>query len=159
MSVVERSSNLPSPFAFNLLLQGYVDILKIEDRVAFVRRMHEMVLEEINGARGGAARKKDASVLPTADFSYERLWEKQKEDARKKEEDFNAYLHEQLRAAARRIGLDADLYYHAGRLIDGEMSGYPDSFKIWLRTLVTGTVPSVWKDDLVRFFKEKERIL
>ncbi len=38
---------LPSPFAFNIVVAGYLDLLKIEDRIEFLRRMHEKILEEI----------------------------------------------------------------------------------------------------------------
>ncbi|MBI1972985.1 ATP-dependent helicase [Candidatus Woesearchaeota archaeon] len=38
---------LPSPFAFNLVTQGYTDILKMEDKVEFIRRMHQQVLAKI----------------------------------------------------------------------------------------------------------------
>ncbi len=41
-------TNLPSPFAFNLILQGHVDLLKMEDRLKFLKRMHEEVIREIN---------------------------------------------------------------------------------------------------------------
>lgn len=43
----EIHTSLPSPFAFNLILQGYTDIMKIEDKVEFVRRMHEQVMAKI----------------------------------------------------------------------------------------------------------------
>ena len=39
---------LPSPFALNLILQGHVDLLKIEDRIRFLKRMHVEVVKEIN---------------------------------------------------------------------------------------------------------------
>jgi len=38
---------LPSPFALNLILQGYADLLKIEDKIAFLKRMHQEHLKEI----------------------------------------------------------------------------------------------------------------
>ncbi|MAG02758.1 ATP-dependent helicase [Candidatus Pacearchaeota archaeon] len=41
------NTKLPSPFAFNLVLQGYTDILKMEDRMKFLKRMHEEILREI----------------------------------------------------------------------------------------------------------------
>ncbi|HLC65509.1 MAG TPA: ATP-dependent helicase [Candidatus Nanoarchaeia archaeon] len=41
------NTKTPSPFAFNLVAQGYVDVMKIEDRVEFIRRMHEKVMREI----------------------------------------------------------------------------------------------------------------
>jgi hypothetical protein len=156
IEIVERSTDLPSPFSFNLVMQGYVDILKIEDRVEFVKRMHEMVLEEI-GERPKKEKKKD--VLPAIEFTYEKLWDDQEAIKRKKEEDFQGYLKDELKKVARKIGLDADYYYHANRLIDGDLTGFPDKFKNWLHTLLSGTIPKVWPDDLVKFFKEKEKLL
>ena len=45
--VKEIHNKLPSPFAFNLVLQGFSDIMKIEDRLEFMRRMHEQVMAKI----------------------------------------------------------------------------------------------------------------
>ena len=47
IEIKEITTRIPSPFAFNLILQGYVDIMKIEDKVEFLRRMHQMVLAKI----------------------------------------------------------------------------------------------------------------
>ena len=41
------STKIPSPFAFNLITQGYTDILRMEDKIEFIRRMHQMVLAKI----------------------------------------------------------------------------------------------------------------
>jgi len=41
-------TDLPSPFAFNLVVQGYTDILKLEDKIEFLRRMHNNVLAKIS---------------------------------------------------------------------------------------------------------------
>lgn len=38
---------LPSPFAFNLITQGYVDIMKMEDKIEFIRKMHNNILAKI----------------------------------------------------------------------------------------------------------------
>ena len=38
---------LPSPFSFNLIMQGHADLMKIEDKLEFLRRMHSAVLERI----------------------------------------------------------------------------------------------------------------
>lgn len=43
------STEIPSPFALNLIAQGYMDVLKMEDRMEFIRRMHEAVLKKIEG--------------------------------------------------------------------------------------------------------------
>ena len=38
---------LPSPFSFNLILQGHADLMKIEDKIAFLKRMHKAIMEKI----------------------------------------------------------------------------------------------------------------
>src|SRR3989338_8778921 len=45
--VKESHNRLPSPFAFSLFLQGFTDIMKIEDRLEFMRRLHEQVMAKI----------------------------------------------------------------------------------------------------------------
>jgi Lhr-like helicase len=40
-------TKLPSPFALNLVLQGYSDLLKMEDKIEFLKRMHREVMREI----------------------------------------------------------------------------------------------------------------
>ena len=47
IAVIEIHTKIPTPFAFNLALQGYVDVLKIEEKVEFLRRMHQLVLAKI----------------------------------------------------------------------------------------------------------------
>ncbi|MBI2147473.1 ATP-dependent helicase [Candidatus Woesearchaeota archaeon] len=49
----EINTTVPSPFAFNLVLMGHVDILKMEDRVEFLKRMHEHVMAKIALGRRG----------------------------------------------------------------------------------------------------------
>ena len=48
IKVEEINTSMPSPFAFNLIAQGVMDIMKIEDRVEFIRRMHKNVLAKIS---------------------------------------------------------------------------------------------------------------
>ena len=45
--LVEIDTKIPSPFAFKIALQGHVDVMKIEDKHEFLRRMHQMVLAKI----------------------------------------------------------------------------------------------------------------
>lgn len=47
IKIEEIHTNIPSPFAFNLVLQGYIDILKMEDKIEFLKRMHLMVKAKI----------------------------------------------------------------------------------------------------------------
>ena len=41
------ATDIPSPFALNLIVRGYLDILKMEDKLEFVRRMHKAILKQI----------------------------------------------------------------------------------------------------------------
>ncbi len=43
----EVYTTVPSPFAFNLVVEGYSDILKLEDKQEFLKRMHEMIQAKI----------------------------------------------------------------------------------------------------------------
>lgn len=49
MHLEQINTKIPTPFAFNLVAQGYLDVLKYEDRIEFIRRMHQAVLNEIEG--------------------------------------------------------------------------------------------------------------
>lgn len=40
-------TSLPSPFAFSLITEGYTDILRMEDKVDFIKRMHKNVLAKL----------------------------------------------------------------------------------------------------------------
>ncbi|OED30920.1 ATP-dependent helicase [Methanosphaera sp. WGK6] len=42
------NTDIPTPFAFNLVSRGYLDVLKYEDRSEFIKRMHEAIIEKIN---------------------------------------------------------------------------------------------------------------
>jgi len=44
---------IPSPFALNLIAQGFMDVVKMEDRMEFIRRMHEAVLLKIKEKERG----------------------------------------------------------------------------------------------------------
>ncbi|MEM4363953.1 MAG: ATP-dependent helicase, partial [Candidatus Diapherotrites archaeon] len=39
--------SFPSPFGWNIAMQGRMDVMKMEDRLAFIKRMHEMIMEKI----------------------------------------------------------------------------------------------------------------
>jgi ATP-dependent Lhr-like helicase len=42
-----RDTELPSPFALGIIMQGQSDLIKIEDKQAFLRRMHELHVKGI----------------------------------------------------------------------------------------------------------------
>ena len=48
IKVEEIQTFIPSPFALNLVMQGFSDILKMEDKQQFLQRMHQMVKAKIS---------------------------------------------------------------------------------------------------------------
>ena len=49
IKIVEKNVSVPSPFAFNLYAQGYSDIMRMEGKLQFIRRMHALVQKKISG--------------------------------------------------------------------------------------------------------------
>lgn len=47
IKIEEVVTFIPSPFALNLVMQGYSDILRMEDKQKFLQRMHQMVKAKI----------------------------------------------------------------------------------------------------------------
>src|SRR3989339_42647 len=47
ITIEEIHTFIPSPFALNLVMQGYSDILRLEDKQQFLQRMHQMVKAKI----------------------------------------------------------------------------------------------------------------
>ncbi len=45
--VKEVYTHVPSPFAFNLVLQGKLDVMKADDKISFLKRMHGLVQTKI----------------------------------------------------------------------------------------------------------------
>ena len=41
------STDIPSPFALNLISRGYMDVLSVEERDEFIKRMHQAILAKI----------------------------------------------------------------------------------------------------------------
>ena len=47
MEIKTINTVIPSPFAFNLVSQGYLDVLNQNDRGEFTKRMHQAILDQI----------------------------------------------------------------------------------------------------------------
>ncbi|NQU78440.1 DEAD/DEAH box helicase [Candidatus Woesearchaeota archaeon] len=69
ISVKGVDTSIPSPFAFNLVLQGHLDMIRMEDRLEFLRRMHRLVLAKISLEKGKQGASKDDTEV------YHELWE------------------------------------------------------------------------------------
>lgn len=48
LEIKQINTNIPSPFAFNLVAQCYLDVLKYEERIEFIRRMHQAIINQIS---------------------------------------------------------------------------------------------------------------
>jgi ATP-dependent Lhr-like helicase len=47
IEVKEINTDIPTPFAMELIGRGYMDVMRAEDRHEFIKRMHEALLERI----------------------------------------------------------------------------------------------------------------
>ena len=85
MIVVEESRTpFPSPFAFGLIMAGYSDVIKLEDKQEFLRRMHQQVLAKIALKQGKQILKEKEE-----EFSYTAFWEGLQQ---KRNEEKNYYI-------------------------------------------------------------------
>ncbi len=226
VKIREIISNVPSPFSFMLVLQGYLDVLRIEDRMEFLKRMHQQVIDSIEMKRGIKPQKK-IEKIDYAEF-WQSVEEKRKKEMESKEgklkfaarqlahvpgyakdeifhmvddeeyeprEDFISavkkyqkdiekewpahlrnfvftrleikpskkfsededLLNEQLTQVSRRIKLPSDIVYEIRRLIEGERKPFNQSFKKWLKELLSGSIPKTWPDELIKFLIKAEK--
>jgi ATP-dependent helicase Lhr and Lhr-like helicase len=88
--IKEVYADMPSPFAFNIITMGYTDIMKMEDKLVFLRRMHDMVKAKISLKEGKKMTKEEKEKIDKDDktFNYDSFWKKQQEqmDSEKDEE-------------------------------------------------------------------------
>jgi len=80
IKIEEVRTNVPSPFAMNLVLQGYIDFLRIEDKMEFIKRMHNMILAKI-ALKGKKSEKKEEK------FDYQKFWKDVEKEKEKKKHD------------------------------------------------------------------------
>jgi ATP-dependent Lhr-like helicase len=85
-TIKEIYTDMPSPFAFNIITMGYADIMKMEDKMTFLRRMHDMVKAKISLKEGKKLTKDEMDKMKIDEkmFEYENFW---KEQEKKSEEE------------------------------------------------------------------------
>ncbi len=83
IDLVFRQTDMPSPFAFGLIASGYSDVIKVEDKQEFLKRMHQQVLAKI-GLKKGKQKLREKKE----EFSYSQFWD---ESRKKKEEEKDAH--------------------------------------------------------------------
>ncbi len=47
IDIEQVHNDLPSPFSLNLIIQGYSDLMRIEDKIAFLKRVYERIQEKV----------------------------------------------------------------------------------------------------------------
>ncbi|NIA04325.1 MAG: ATP-dependent helicase [Nitrospiraceae bacterium] len=152
MSINIIDTAVPSPFSFNILLQGISDILKNEDKTTFLKRLHEMVLAEI------MLKQKKQSDFKIGDIDNEQFVFNDLTNKKPKEEDTEKQrLKILFLEAANRVNLNDNIKRIVFELIDGEKrKTYPLYFMNWLKEVVTWDNP-VWHPKLIMFFKRTLR--
>jgi len=88
IKMAEKITEIPSPFAFGLISSGYSDVIKIEDKQEFLRRMHQLVQAKIALKKGKKTIKEKK-----AEFSYSQYWD----DSKKKADEEKDELKEKMK--------------------------------------------------------------
>ena len=47
MKVEFKKTSIPSPFSLNLIMQGRYDLIKIEDKIEFLKRIHKEIMSRV----------------------------------------------------------------------------------------------------------------
>jgi ATP-dependent Lhr-like helicase len=139
--VKEIHTNPPSPFAFSLALQGHLDVLKIEDKHEFLRRMHKLVLAKIG--------------QEDHEFDYQNYWKEQEEEVVEEKLSAQDELRHDAMEVARKLRLPRMYADEFLRLIDGEEK-FNNEFVGYLNELVEGTIPKAYPDRLIKFVMKKK---
>tara|TARA_Y100000310_G_scaffold74141_1_gene70277 strand:- start:718 stop:3576 length:2859 start_codon:yes stop_codon:yes gene_type:complete len=91
IKVQEMMTDLPSPFAFNLISQGIADVLRLEEKHEFLKRMHNAVLGKI-ALKDSKEEMDDLDVA----FNYEEEWDKAAEAKKDKKDVLKMELKMQV---------------------------------------------------------------
>ena len=130
IKLVEIETKIPSPFALNLALMGYMDVLRIEDKYEFLRRMHEQILAKIAG--------KDTKAISSSSFVEKARGERNEFKELLKKEAWNL-KHTPKFAKAELV-----------RVIDGERSNIDARFIEGITTY-RAEIEANWPEELKKF--------
>ncbi len=130
IKLVEIETKIPSPFALNLALMGYMDVLRIEDKYEFLKRMHEQILAKIAG--------KEAKAISGTAFVEKSRGERNEFKEMLKKEAWNL-KHVPKFAKAELV-----------RIIDGERSNIDSKFIEGIAEY-RAEIEANWPDELKKF--------
>ncbi|MFH1316665.1 MAG: ATP-dependent helicase [Candidatus Woesearchaeota archaeon] len=84
----ELNVTIPSPFAFNLVAMGYTDMMKIDDKMEFLKRMHELVQKKIILNKG----KKGEKLDEDEEFDYNKFYEELEQRRQDQKDEVKEHL-------------------------------------------------------------------
>ncbi len=147
IQIKEITTSIPSPFALNIALLGHIDILKIDDRIEFLKRMHNLIKAKI--ALDKSKSKKKIHHI----FDYEDYWN-EKSNENKEKQDF---LIRQLNEVDNSQHIPRNAYKQLVRIIRGERKNFPKLFLDDLDKHLLNTIPKNWPKELAEFLKKARR--
>jgi len=145
--------NLPfaSPFSIKMVLEGKTDIFKMEDRLKFLRDLHQKVLADIS--RKYKSKDLDIETLKES-FSYEQFWNEIEEQKEFDEEETKEMMKLEFIALSDKIDATADQKRKMLELIDGYKK-FDEKFARWAYDLIHNN-PHLSKK-LVKFISDRLR--
>jgi len=155
IKIVEIETRIPTPFAFNIALQGYMDILKIEDKHEFLRRMHALVKAKITmagkGDTGSTAAESAKPIAADYDKIFNMLEKKELTEAEQKAKELR-----QMILNLKKVPMFAK--EELAKLIEGENEIRPDVIKAIHQheTEIKKTWPKELKQIVFKRLKEIE---
>ena len=87
IKIEKIETKIPSPFAFNIMMQGYADIMKMEDRAEFLKRMHNLVMASISLKKGKKNEPFEHIVQKIPEpIDYDDFWNKESSESEESDE-------------------------------------------------------------------------
>lgn len=155
IKVEEIHTILPSPFAFNLVLMGKVDILKIDDKIEFLRRMHQSIMAHVYLKKGKKQVKdKKENKEVEKDFDYHKAWEESRKKIEKEKDEFKERL-KKLIGEQKRVPAYAKI--ELMRMIDGDTDIRGDVLDAIEK--YKKEIKKTWPEELSRFVFKKVKEL
>ncbi|MFT4310786.1 MAG: ATP-dependent helicase [Candidatus Woesearchaeota archaeon] len=132
--------SVTSPFAFHIISKNRSDVFSLEDRQTFLQRMHNLVLVKL-------AQQHKTTPYQIQPIQYEWLPNTQKKAVM-------LSVQEKFQAIAHKIGVDAIIIYEIKQKMEYPTKPLCTKTKQWIQTLLQGTVPKIWEDDVVQALQE-----
>ncbi|MDK2850077.1 MAG: ATP-dependent helicase Lhr and Lhr-like helicase [Candidatus Woesearchaeota archaeon] len=146
ITVEQISLPFPSPFATKLVLEGKTDIFRMEDRLKFLKELHQKILVDIS--RRYKNKKVDIETLKES-FSYDEFWKELEEQKEFEQEENRELMKLEFIAIADKIDATADQKRKMIELIDG-YNQFDEKFIKWVYDFIQNKA-SLLSPKLARF--------